>query len=163
MVSIYPSIHSSFQSWFFFVLFFFFAGRGYQGVQFFFFFTFFFFFKVKLLIHITFALLKYNTKRNLISVKYRLPVLCFGNIRIDVDDGHLCLGTAVWWFPLKFTHWTQGYQRVCPTILETGYRMDMYFCALFSDYRIVFIEQVTEMNNGNCDSHQRMFCSLVII
>ena len=84
MVSIYPSIHSSFQLWFFFVFFLFFLflflfflrGGDVRGSNFSFFF-YFFFFKVNLLIHITFALLKYNTKRNLmfyqsISVKHRL-------------------------------------------------------------------------------------------
>ena len=57
-------------------------------------------FKINLQIHITFTLSKYDTKRNLmfyqnISVKYRLSFLCFGNVRVDVDDGFLCLGIAV--------------------------------------------------------------------
>ena len=126
-------------------------------------------FKINLSIHITFTLSKYDTKRNLmfypnISVKHRLSFLCFGNVRVDVDDGFFCLGIAVWWFPLKFSHWTQEYQRVCSTILETCYRLDMCFCVFFfRDYRIVLIEQVTEMNDGNRNSHRRMFCSLVII
>ena len=65
-----------------------------------FFFLLFHFFKVNLPINITFALLKYNTKRNFmfyqsISVKHRFFVLCFSNIRIDVDDGFLCLVTAL--------------------------------------------------------------------
>ena len=87
-------------------------------------------------IHITFTLSKYDTKRNLmfyqnISVKHRLSFLCFGNVRVDVDDGFFCLGIAVWWFPLKFSHWTQEYQRVCSTILETCYRLDMCCCVFF--------------------------------
>ena len=78
MVSIYPSIHSFFQSWFSLFFFFFFCGEGMSGGPIFLlFFLLFFFLKVNLLIHITFALLKYNTKRNLmfyqsISVKHRL-------------------------------------------------------------------------------------------
>ena len=74
-------------------------GGDFRGSNFSFFLLF-HFFKVNLPIHITFALLKYNTKRNFmfyqsISVKHGLFVLCFSNIRIDVDDGFLCLVTAV--------------------------------------------------------------------
>ena len=47
--------------------------------------------------------------------------------------------------------------------LDMCYRLDMCFCVFFRDYRIVLIEQVTEMNDGNRNSHQRMFCSLVIM
>ena len=49
--------------------------------------------------------------------------------------------------------------RISKGILETCYRL----CFFFRDYRIVLIEQVTELNDGNRNSHQRMFCSLVII
>ena len=73
-------------------------GGDFRGSNFFF--LLFHFFKVNLPIYITFALLKYNTKGNFmfyqsISVKHRLFVMCFSNIRIDVDDGFLCLVTAV--------------------------------------------------------------------
>ena len=156
-----------------FFFFFFFCGEGMSEGPISLFFLWFFLtllsFKINLSIHITFTLSKYDSKRNLmfyqnISVKHRLSFLCFGNVRVDVDDGFFCLGIAVWWFPFKFSHWTQEYQRVCSTILETCYRLDMCFCVLFfRDYRIVLIEQVTEMNDGNRNSHRRMFCSLVII
>ena len=86
-----------------FFFFFFFAGKD-VGRSNFIVFVFGFFnflsFKIKLPIHITFTLSKYDTERNLmfhqnISVKHRLSFLCFGNVRVDVDDGFFCLGIAV--------------------------------------------------------------------
>ena len=87
----------------FFFFFFFFAGKGCRKVRFWVFvFGFFNFlsFKINLPIHITFTISKYDTERNLmfhqnISVKHRSSFLCFGNVRIDVDDGFFCLGIAV--------------------------------------------------------------------
>ena len=45
-------------------------------------------------------------------------------------------------------------------MLSLGY---VFLCFFFRDYRIVLIEQVTEMNDEYRNSHQRMFCSLVIM
>ena len=69
-----------------------------SGIHFFFYFS--IFLKLIYLFTSPFALLKYDTKRNLmfyqsISVKHRLSVLCFDNIRVDVDNYFLCLVTAV--------------------------------------------------------------------
>ena len=90
-------------STFFFFFFFFFRGRD-VGRSVFWVFVFGFFnflsFKINLPIHITFTISKYDTERNLmfhqnISVKHRSSFLCFGNVRVDVDDGFFCLGIAV--------------------------------------------------------------------
>ena len=87
-----------------FFFFFFFCGEGMSEGPISLFFLWFFLtllsFKINLSIHITFTLSKYDTKRNLmfyqnISVKHRLSFLCFGNVRVDVDDGFFCLGIAV--------------------------------------------------------------------
>ena len=100
MVYIYTSIHSSFQYEFMVFLFSFaFFSRG-GDVRDPFFLLLFYFLKLIYLFISPFALLKYDTKRNLmfyrsISVKHRLSVLCFDNIRVDVDDDFLCLVTAV--------------------------------------------------------------------
>ena len=88
----------SMNSWFFFFLFFFFLRGG--DVRDPFFLLLFYFLKLIYLFISPFALLKYDTKRNLmfyqsISVKHRLSVLCFDNIRVDVDNYFLCLVTAV--------------------------------------------------------------------
>ena len=87
----------------FFFFFFFFRGRDVGRSNFIVFplvFLTFLSFKINSSIHITFTLSKYDTKRNLmfyqnISVKHRLSFLCFGNVRVDVDDGFFCLGIAV--------------------------------------------------------------------
>ena len=87
----------------FFFFFFFLRGRD-VGRSVFWIFVFGFFnflsFKINLPIHITFTISKYDTERNLmfhqnISVKHRSSFLCFGNVRVDVDDGFFCLGIAV--------------------------------------------------------------------
>ena len=83
-------------SWFFFFLFF---SRG-GDVRDPFFLLLFYVLKLIYLFISPFALLKYDTKINLmfyqsISVKHRLSVLCFDHLRVDVDNYFLCLVTAV--------------------------------------------------------------------
>ena len=100
MVYIYTSIHSSFQYEFMvfrFSFFFFFARRDVRDP---FFLLLFYFLKLITYSYHLLHFFQYDTKRNLmfyqsISVKHRLSVLCFDNIRVDVDNYFLCLVTAV--------------------------------------------------------------------
>ena len=87
----------SMNSWFFFFLFFFFARRDVRDP---FFLLLFYFLKLITYSYHLLHFFKYDTKRNLmfyqsISVKHRISVLCFDNIRVDVDNYFLCLVTAV--------------------------------------------------------------------
>ena len=99
---IYLYVHSFVLQYEFMVFlfsFFFFFSRG-GDVRDPFFLLLFYFLKLIYLFTSPFALLQYDTKRNLmfyqsISVKHRLSVLCFDNKRVDVDNYFLCLVTAV--------------------------------------------------------------------